>query len=189
MADHQLSKETSTETTIFPILAFVLYHLGRSMTFSTLSHHVNQDHRLPQPRCNGRLPRPGPTHPPTLPDPAHLPPSPPAPPQHSTAPPPPSSVPLSELVDRSDVIISILPPSAAVTLVHDVLGALPHRTSPTPPVYIDANAISPGTVSEISILLRPHRVPFMDGGVLGLPATDIRPEDLLVLGEGSGKGI
>ena len=82
------------------------------------------------------------------------------------------NVSLTELVDRSDVIMSILPPSAAVTLAQEVLGALPNRTNPIPPIYIDANAISPTTCSEISQLLSSHDIPFIDGGVLGLPATD-----------------
>ena len=82
------------------------------------------------------------------------------------------NVPLSKLVERSDVIISILPPSAAVALVLEVLDVLSHRSSQKPPIYVDANAISPGTVSEISALLAPHQIPFIDGGVLGLPATE-----------------
>jgi len=83
------------------------------------------------------------------------------------------NVPLPELVDRSDVIISILPPSAAFTLVQEVITALPHRKSLIPSVYIDANAISPTTVTQMSALLQPHKIPFIDGGVLGLPATDM----------------
>lgn len=82
------------------------------------------------------------------------------------------NVPLPELVQRSDVIISILPPSAAMTSVHEILAVLSHRSSPNPPIYIDANAISPGTVSEISALLAPHQIPFIDAAVLGLPASE-----------------
>ena len=80
------------------------------------------------------------------------------------------NVPLRELVSRSDVIISILPPSASLTLAREVLSALPYRSDPSPPVYIDANAISPGTVTELSSLFKPHKMPFIDGGVVGGPA-------------------
>lgn len=81
------------------------------------------------------------------------------------------NVPLEGLVDRADVIISILPPSAAIALATEVVAALPNRRRP-PPIYIDANAISPTTVSHLSTLLAPAKVPFIDGAVLGLPATD-----------------
>ncbi|ORX36876.1 hypothetical protein BD324DRAFT_627528 [Kockovaella imperatae] len=80
---------------------------------------------------------------------------------------------LSELVARSDIIISILPPSAALDMARAVLEHLPplSKDSP-PPVYIDANAISPGTVESIGKLLKEHQMPFIDGCVIGGPAKE-----------------
>ena len=79
---------------------------------------------------------------------------------------------MDELVDRSDVIISILPPSASIELAEQVLSSLEKRSRPQKPVYIDANAISPGTVGQIAKLLKGKEVPFIDGSVIGGPASE-----------------
>ncbi|KAK8864195.1 hypothetical protein IAR55_001441 [Kwoniella newhampshirensis] len=84
------------------------------------------------------------------------------------------NVPLPDLVSRSDLIISILPPSAATTLAKQIVSVLPTvtRVSSDPPIYLDANAISPDTVAAISKIVQEHGIPFIDGGVFGLPATE-----------------
>jgi 3-hydroxyisobutyrate dehydrogenase-like beta-hydroxyacid dehydrogenase len=80
---------------------------------------------------------------------------------------------LPELVARSDVIFSILPPSLALSLAEEIISALPHRSKDIPPlVYIDANATSPETVSRIADLFLPHGIPFLDGCVIGGPARE-----------------
>ncbi|RSH81526.1 hypothetical protein EHS25_006148 [Saitozyma podzolica] len=90
-----------------------------------------------------------------------------------------TDVPFPDLVARSDVIISILPPSEAVPLAKQVkqviadldLSARP-RPASSPLIYLDANAISPSTASEISSLLRQGGIPFVDGCVIGGPARE-----------------
>lgn len=86
-----------------------------------------------------------------------------------------TDIPFPDLVARSDVIISILPPSEAVPLakqVKQVIANLPARSSSSPLIYLDANAISPSTASEISGILREGGIPFVDGCVIGGPARE-----------------
>ena len=69
---------------------------------------------------------------------------------------------LTELLDRSDIVISLCPPAAAETLACDVAG---HRFAG---VYVEANAISPARVQRIAALLEPDTI-VVDGGVVGSP--------------------
>ena len=64
---------------------------------------------------------------------------------------------VEELARRSDVIVSLCPPHAAV----DVDRSLPGFAG----VYVDANAISPATARTLASLV----VRYVDGGVIGPP--------------------
>ncbi|WP_331737929.1 DUF1932 domain-containing protein (plasmid) [Streptomyces sp. NBC_00637] len=69
---------------------------------------------------------------------------------------------LSDLLDRSDIAISLCPPAAAEDLARDVAG---HRFAG---VYVEANAINPERVKRIAGLLEPTAT-VVDGGVVGSP--------------------
>jgi 3-hydroxyisobutyrate dehydrogenase-like beta-hydroxyacid dehydrogenase len=69
---------------------------------------------------------------------------------------------LDELLDRSDIVISLCPPAAAEDLARDVAG---HRFGG---VYVEANAINPGRAQRMVALLAPHAT-VVDGGVVGSP--------------------
>ncbi|MFF4534234.1 DUF1932 domain-containing protein [Streptomyces sp. NPDC001407] len=69
---------------------------------------------------------------------------------------------LPELVDRSDIVISLCPPAAAEDLARDVAG---HGFAG---VYVEANAISPERAQRIAALLEPDAT-VVDGGVVGSP--------------------
>jgi 3-hydroxyisobutyrate dehydrogenase-like beta-hydroxyacid dehydrogenase len=69
---------------------------------------------------------------------------------------------LSELLDRSDIVISLCPPAAAEDLAHDVAG---HRFAG---VYLEANAINPERTTRIAGRLEPAAT-VVDGGVVGSP--------------------
>lgn len=69
---------------------------------------------------------------------------------------------LSELLDRSDIVISLCPPAAAEDLAHDVAG---HRFDG---VYLEANAINPERTTRIAGVLEPAAT-VVDGGVVGSP--------------------
>ncbi len=73
---------------------------------------------------------------------------------------------LAELARRSDVVISVCPPDAALDVAGQVAAAVagrPHR-----PLYVDANAVSPATMRGIADLLGADRV--VDGAIIGPPA-------------------
>ncbi|MFH8470353.1 DUF1932 domain-containing protein [Streptomyces sp. NPDC017991] len=70
---------------------------------------------------------------------------------------------LSELLDRSDIVISLCPPAAAEDLARDVAG---HRFAG---VYVEANAINPERAKRIAALLDGATV--VDGSVVGSPPT------------------
>ncbi|MHB6912787.1 DUF1932 domain-containing protein [Streptomyces sp. DB-54] len=69
---------------------------------------------------------------------------------------------LREMLDRSDIVISLCPPAAAEDLARDVAE---HRFTG---VYVEANAINPGRAARIAALLEPDAV-VVDGGVVGSP--------------------
>lgn len=67
---------------------------------------------------------------------------------------------LAALVSRSDVIISICPPDAALEIARTIAGF----TGP----FLDANAVSPATAAQIGEAVGPRAV---DGGIIGPPPT------------------
>ncbi|MFI2913955.1 DUF1932 domain-containing protein [Streptomyces sp. PDY-4] len=69
---------------------------------------------------------------------------------------------LPELLDRSDIVISLCPPAAAEDLARGVAG---HRFGG---VYVEANAINPGRAQRVAALLGPAAA-VVDGGVVGSP--------------------
>ncbi|MFD4260765.1 DUF1932 domain-containing protein [Streptomyces sp. NPDC058534] len=69
---------------------------------------------------------------------------------------------LAELLDRSDIVVSLCPPAAAEDLAHDVAE---HRFAG---VYVEANAVSPVRTQRIAALLSPTAT-VVDGGVVGSP--------------------
>ncbi|MEU3602260.1 DUF1932 domain-containing protein [Streptomyces sp. NPDC006798] len=69
---------------------------------------------------------------------------------------------LGELLDGSDIVISLCPPAAAEDLARDVAG---HRFAG---VYVEANAIAPERTRRIAGLLNPAAT-VVDGVVVGSP--------------------
>jgi 3-hydroxyisobutyrate dehydrogenase-like beta-hydroxyacid dehydrogenase len=66
-----------------------------------------------------------------------------------------------ELARRSDVIVSVCPPHAAVDVARTVSGFTG--------IYIDANAVSPATTRAIAALVEDRGARFVDGGIVGPP--------------------
>ena len=71
---------------------------------------------------------------------------------------------LSELVRTSDAIISVCPPHAAVDVAAQVI-----RIG-FDGVYVDVNAVSPGTAREVMKLIQDAGARYVDGGIIGPPA-------------------
>jgi len=72
---------------------------------------------------------------------------------------------VAELVAIADVVVSICPPAAALDVAKQVNG---HASAGRPALYVDANAVAPGTVEQLGALLGPERV--VDACVIGPPA-------------------
>jgi 3-hydroxyisobutyrate dehydrogenase-like beta-hydroxyacid dehydrogenase len=66
---------------------------------------------------------------------------------------------VEELAQRSDVVLSVCPPAAAVDVAKSVSGA---------GIYVDANAVSPATARTMAGLVERY----VDGGVVGPPPRD-----------------
>lgn len=69
---------------------------------------------------------------------------------------------MTELLERSNIVISLCPPAAAEDLARDVAG---HHFAG---VYVEANAINPVRTQRIAALLAPAAT-VVDGGVVGSP--------------------
>jgi 3-hydroxyisobutyrate dehydrogenase-like beta-hydroxyacid dehydrogenase len=68
---------------------------------------------------------------------------------------------VEELVRRSDVILSVCPPHAAL----EVAGAVAGFGG----VFVDANAIAPGTAREVEAVIAAGGGDCVDGGIVGAP--------------------
>ncbi|MEV4975331.1 DUF1932 domain-containing protein [Streptomyces scopuliridis] len=82
---------------------------------------------------------------------------------------------LAELLDCSDIVISLCPPAAAEDLARDVAA---HRFAG---VYVEANAINPVRAQRIAALLEPAAT-VLDGGVVGSPPVDGKTPTLYLSG-------
>ena len=76
-------------------------------------------------------------------------------------------------IAASDFILSILPPGSALALAEQL--APPLRQATKKPIYIDCNALNPGTVLRIARVIEETGATFVDGGIIGPPPeTDSR---------------
>jgi 3-hydroxyisobutyrate dehydrogenase-like beta-hydroxyacid dehydrogenase len=68
---------------------------------------------------------------------------------------------LAEMAARSELIISVCPPAAALDVARRVAGF--------GGVYLDANAISPTTAGEVADIVEAGGASYVDGGIIGTP--------------------
>lgn len=68
---------------------------------------------------------------------------------------------LARIIARSDVIISVCPPHAALDVARLVAGFRG--------LYLDANAIAPGTAREVAAVAEAGGAGYVDGGIIGPP--------------------
>ena len=83
---------------------------------------------------------------------------------------------LAELLDRAQLVVSVVPPAAAEPLAQAVAGALAGRRPATgqhPLLYLDANSIGPDTAGRIGAALAAAGAEFVDGCIIG-GARDLR---------------
>ena len=74
---------------------------------------------------------------------------------------------LRELVSRSRIVLSIVPPSEAFALAEAVAAAADGLRSK--PVFVDANAVSPQTMARMARICENSYLPLVDGGIVGGP--------------------
>ena len=70
-------------------------------------------------------------------------------------------------IAECDIILSILPPGAALELAEKLAPAL--RAAAKKPVYVDCNAVDPATVLRIARVVEETGATFVDGGIIGGP--------------------
>src|SRR6266702_6218276 len=68
---------------------------------------------------------------------------------------------LAEMTGRSDLIVSVCPPAAALDVAREVTGF--------GGIYLDANAISPATAGEVARIVAAGGAGYVDGGIIGTP--------------------
>ncbi|HKY09976.1 MAG TPA: DUF1932 domain-containing protein [Candidatus Binatia bacterium] len=76
---------------------------------------------------------------------------------------------MPELIGSSDLIVSIVVPSAAKRVAENVAKAV-KESGCKELLFLDANAISPMTADEIAAVLHPAGVNFVDGCIIGAAA-------------------
>ena len=92
---------------------------------------------------------------------------------------------LDSLLAEADIVLSILPPEAALGMAHDVAAAM--RRTGHAPAYADCNAVSPETARAIGTLFEGTGAPFIDAGIIGAaPRSDRPPTRFYVSGEAAG---
>jgi len=72
-------------------------------------------------------------------------------------------------IAAADIILSIVPPGEALGLAEHFAPAL--RAAPRKPIYVDCNAVHPGTVLRIARVIEETGATFVDGGIIGGPPT------------------
>src|SRR5437870_4782601 len=78
---------------------------------------------------------------------------------------------LAAVVERTDAVLSIIPPTAAKAVAADFAAAV-QRTGRRP-LFVDANAISPMTAQEVGEIIAQAGAPYLDACIIG-PARDVR---------------
>jgi 3-hydroxyisobutyrate dehydrogenase-like beta-hydroxyacid dehydrogenase len=86
-----------------------------------------------------------------------------------------------ELVDCSEVVLSICPPHAALDIAAAVAGTGFHG------VYVDANAVSPDTARSVAALVEGSGATYVDGGVIGPPPRERGTTRLCLSGPDGGR--
>ena len=71
-----------------------------------------------------------------------------------------------ELLRSSQIVLSICPPAAALATAEQVAAYGFNG------IYVDANAIAPGTAAAIATIIRRNGANYIDGGLIGPPVSD-----------------
>ncbi|WP_367131431.1 MULTISPECIES: DUF1932 domain-containing protein [Streptomyces] len=83
---------------------------------------------------------------------------------------------LSELVRRSDIILSLCPPANAEEVAASV------AAESFSGIYVDGNAVSPATMAMVNVVLRRTNAQLVDGSVIGSPPSTAKSTRLYLTG-------
>lgn len=87
---------------------------------------------------------------------------------------------LDDLIAQSDMVLSIMPPSAAPGFAEAAAQAM--LATGTTPLFVDCNAIAPDTARGIATTIAGAGARFVDGGIIGAPPGKGQPTRLYVSG-------
>ena len=87
---------------------------------------------------------------------------------------------LERLISEADLVLSIMPPSAAQAFATAAADAM--QTTGAAPVFGDCNAIAPATTQKIGSIVGAAGATFVDGGIIGAPPGRGSPPRLYVSG-------
>jgi len=90
---------------------------------------------------------------------------------------------LPRLLAQCDVVLSVMNPGAALDFAREAAGAL--RASGRQTLFVDCNAIAPGTVREIAGVIERAGGRFLDAGIIGPPPRGKAKTNLYVSGRGA----
>ncbi len=90
---------------------------------------------------------------------------------------------VAELAGRSDIILSICPPHAAVEVARSVATPAATAAAGFRGVFVDANAISPATSRTVAGIIEAGGGSYVDGGIIGLPPTSAGATRLYLSGQ------
>jgi 3-hydroxyisobutyrate dehydrogenase-like beta-hydroxyacid dehydrogenase len=90
---------------------------------------------------------------------------------------------LAQLVERCDVVLSVMDPGSAVTFAREISEVI--RAAGRHTLVVDCNAIAPDTVREIAGLVQQAGGRFLDGGIIGPPPRGGAKTNLYVSGPGA----
>ncbi len=71
-----------------------------------------------------------------------------------------------ERLGEADFVLSIVPPIAALRFAQDMSASL--QRAQRKPVFVDCNAVSPGTVREVAAVIDATGTPFVDASIIGI---------------------
>ncbi len=88
-------------------------------------------------------------------------------------------------IAASDIILSIVPPGEALGLAERLAQEL--RAAAKKPIYVDCNALDPGTVLRIARVVQETGATFVDGGIIGGPPKQGYTPKIYLSGDGAAR--
>lgn len=71
---------------------------------------------------------------------------------------------------RSDILLSVVPPAEAENTAREI--ATLYAGAAHKPLYVDCNAVNPGTLRQIAAIIEDAGGSFVDGSIIGMPARE-----------------